>query len=117
MVRRSFSNSPLFRNMDASGVRTLISVIYHLPNFVKLFWRLLKDYRIPLWRKVIFLAAVIYAISPIDILPEARLKLFGYVDDVVIFIAGVRWFVTSCPQHVVAEHVQLITAGDKAARS
>lgn len=111
-----FTRSPIFQKMDASGFRVLLSVVCHLPSFISLYLRLLKDTRVAVWRKAAFLAAVFYALSPLDFIPDRFATVFGigYLDDVIVFIYATRWFITSAPRDVVAEHVQAIAEKDAA---
>jgi len=88
------------------GLRFLL----HLPNFVKLYWRLFHDRRVPLFPKVLLVAAIIYAVSPLDLMPDS-LVFIGWLDDVVILGLALRAFIPLCPAAVVREHVQLIDEG------
>jgi uncharacterized membrane protein YkvA (DUF1232 family) len=70
---------------------------------VRLTWRLLRDPRVPMWSKAIPVAAAIYVISPIDLIPGFIL-LLGQLDDLAIFVLGMRAFQHFAPDEVVAEH-------------
>jgi uncharacterized membrane protein YkvA (DUF1232 family) len=83
--------------------------IWHLPSFLKLYWRLFKDRRTPLRAKAILLASVFYVLSPFDLVPDLLLPLFGRLDDLAILILGARWFISLCPPDVVQEHVREIS--------
>ena len=63
-----------------------------------------------MWKKAVFLAAVFYAVSPLDFIPDrfATYFGFGYLDDVIVFVYATRWFIKTCPREVVAEHVNAI---------
>ena len=41
-----------------------------LPNMVVLLGRLLKDSRVPTAEKALFAAAIVYVISPLDLIPD-----------------------------------------------
>jgi len=90
----------------AKGLRFLL----HLPNFVKLYWRLLHDNRVSLFPKLLLAAAIIYAISPLDLMPDS-LVFIGWLDDIVLVALALRAFIPLCPRAVVREHVQLIDEG------
>ncbi len=94
---------------------------YHLPNFVKLAWRLFWDRRIPLYRKAVLvlfeilavLFAILYFINPLDF---DFLPVIGKVDDIIIgllaiSIPGAWLFIKLSPEHVVREHVERISSG------
>ena len=83
--------------------------LWHLPSFLKLYWRLFKDPRVSLRAKAILVAAVLYLLSPVDLLPDFLLPLLGRLDDLAILIVGARWFISLCPPDVVQEHVRAIS--------
>jgi uncharacterized membrane protein YkvA (DUF1232 family) len=65
--------------------------------------RLLRDPRVPIAAKVIFGAAVVYMLSPLDIVPD-WLPVLGQADDLVVLLAGVNLFLRACPKWLVEEH-------------
>jgi uncharacterized membrane protein YkvA (DUF1232 family) len=73
----------------------------------ELAWRLLWDERVPISAKILPLLTVAYLISPIDFLPDAMLGL-GQVDDLVIFMVGLRMFISLSPPDIVAEYQRLV---------
>jgi uncharacterized membrane protein YkvA (DUF1232 family) len=96
------------RGSDPTGpLRALV----HLPNFIKLYTRLFKDKRVPIFPKALVVAAIAYALSPIDILPDFAIPGVGYIDDVALIVLALRYFIPLCPRNVVDEHVQLIDEG------
>lgn len=86
----------------------LFRFIYYFPHFAKLYWRLFRDARVPLSLKLMLVGAVIYFISPIDIIPEIINPLFGIIDDVAIVSLALKYFIKLAPQDVVEEHVRQI---------
>ncbi|MBM3498461.1 MAG: DUF1232 domain-containing protein [Armatimonadetes bacterium] len=86
--------------------------LIHLPNFVRLYWRLLHDKRVPLFPKALLVAAIAYAISPIDLLSDFSLPIIGVLDDVALLGLAIRYFIPLCPRNVVEEHVKLIDGGE-----
>ena len=54
-----------------------------LPNMVKLLGRMLKDSGVPTAEKALFLAAIVYVISPIDLIPDL-FPFIGQVDDIYV---------------------------------
>jgi len=92
------------------GPQRLAKLFYHLPNFLKLFWRLLMDARIPLWSKLPLILLLLYVVSPIDLMPDFLFGL-GQIDDLVIVFLGLQLFVRLCPPEVVREHVRAIALG------
>jgi uncharacterized membrane protein YkvA (DUF1232 family) len=84
---------------------TVLSFVRHLPNFVRLFFRLLGDSRVGGFAKTLLIGAAVYAVSPLDFIPDL-FPMLGQVDDLTIFIMACRMFIQLSPKEVVAEHVQ-----------
>jgi uncharacterized membrane protein YkvA (DUF1232 family) len=59
------------------------SFLMFLPNMVVLLGRLLKDARVPTAEKALFLAAIVYVISPLDFIPDV-FPFIGQVDDLYV---------------------------------
>lgn len=76
----------------------------HLPNFVRLFVRLLADRCVSGFAKALLLASVVYAVSPMDFLPDL-MPVLGQMDDLTIFIMACRMFLHLCPRERVRLHV------------
>lgn len=81
----------------------------HLPDFVRLYWRLLHDRRVSIWPKALLVLSLVYVISPVDLLPDT-IPFVGEVDDLIVLIAACRLFIYLCPRAVVRQHVQAIDA-------
>ncbi len=88
----------------------IVRFLWHLPNFTKLYWRLLQDPRVPLRAKAIIAVAALYFISPLDLVPHLIYPFVGMVDDLVVAWIALKWFIASCPPEVVEEHVRRIDA-------
>lgn len=91
------------------GTRAL-RFLRHLPQFVRLYWRLLWDRRVSIWPKALLVLSVLYVLSPVDLIPDV-LPFIGEVDDLVVIIAVCRLFMYLCPREVVQEHVRRIDVG------
>ena len=70
---------------------------------LRLVWRLLQDSRISLFPKLIPFAALIYVVSPIDLIPDFVLGL-GQLDDVGIALLGIALFIEMCPRAIVDKY-------------
>jgi uncharacterized membrane protein YkvA (DUF1232 family) len=86
-------------------------IIFNLPKFIKLYYRLFQDRRVSIHLKVILILALVYIISPLDLIPDSLLPFFGYLDDLIILIAALRYFLKNSPPEVVKEHVEMIERG------
>jgi len=71
----------------------------------RLAWRLLWDYRVPAWTKLLPFIAMVYIISPIDFLPDWMLGL-GQLDDIGVLLLGVRLFTEVVPEEIVLQHLE-----------
>lgn len=75
-------------------------------------WRLMADRRVNLPNKIIPLLAVLYLISPVDIIPEVLLlpggplAAIGLLDDVGIIMLAMNFFINLAPSDVVREHLE-----------
>jgi uncharacterized membrane protein YkvA (DUF1232 family) len=102
-------SSPL-SSLKRAVLGRLIQIILYLPSFAKLFFRLIRDARVPLGPKMLLLLVLLYVVMPTDLLPDFLLGL-GQVDDLLVVFVGLRLFLRLCPKEVVREHVQAIAAG------
>ncbi len=92
-----------------SGRSRAIDVLFHLPNLIRLYWRLLRDPRVSVWPKAMLVGALAYVALPFDLIPDV-IPFLGEIDDLVIVIVAARWFMQWCPPEVVREHAQAIDA-------
>jgi uncharacterized membrane protein YkvA (DUF1232 family) len=92
------------------GWGRFFQLLVHLPSFLKLFLRLVKDPRVNLAPKLVVLGALAYLVLPTDLVPDFVPGL-GHADDVAVVLAGLKLFLRLCPPAVVQEHVKSIAAG------
>lgn len=88
-----------------------LRMLLHLPNFVRLYWRLFTDRRVSWLPKMILIAGVAYFVVPLDLIPDFPLVGLGQLDDIAVLIGALQLFVRMAPRRVVEEHVQLIDRG------
>ena len=98
---------------DPFGLRLLnplhlLRLLWHLPDFIKLFYRLFLDSRVPVYLKLLVIGSILYVISPVDFLPEFIMPFIGSLDDVIIIILAGKLFLSCAPRHIVMEHVTRI---------
>lgn len=74
-----------------------------LPNMLRLLGRLLKDARVPTAEKALFLAAIVYVISPLDFIPDV-FPFIGQVDDIYVVALTLLRLVNRTDERVVREH-------------
>lgn len=81
----------------------MTSFLMFLPNMVKLLGRLLKDARVPSAEKALFIAAIVYVISPIDLIPDI-FPFIGQVDDLYVVALTLLRLVNRTDESVVRQH-------------
>jgi uncharacterized membrane protein YkvA (DUF1232 family) len=75
----------------------------------RLILRLLGDRRVPIWPKLIIPATIAYILSPIDLLSDPILGL-GQLDDIAVFLIGLKLFIELCPSRIVREHLENLSS-------
>lgn len=88
----------------------LSRLVGYLPQFVRVFWRLMKDPRVPLLAKLVPVLALLLMMSP----PAMELDLVPILGEVGWLVVGVLAFkilVWLSPPEVVREHVSRIARG------
>ncbi len=103
-----------FEGMNAQQRSLLqtLRLLRHLPNFAKLYWRLVWDRRVPLLPKLVLVGAIAYIVSPIDLLPGDLATIIGLSDDLLVALLAGGLFIPMCPRWVVEEHVRRIDEED-----
>jgi uncharacterized membrane protein YkvA (DUF1232 family) len=76
--------------------------------FLRLVWRLIRDRRVSVFTKIIPLLALIYLISPYDLVGD-RIPVLGQFDDLIVITVLLLLFIAASPAHVVAD----LTIGKK----
>ncbi len=88
----------------------LTRLVAYLPQFVRLFWRLMIDDRVSVLAKMVpALAAALMFTPPaleLDLVP-----IIGELDWVLVGYLALKVFVWLCPPEVVREHVSRIARG------
>jgi len=100
-----------------SGLQETAGFLGGLLQQTRLAWRLLTDRRVPAWVKLIPVAALVYLLSPIDLLPDLMLPVLGELDDVAIILLALKMFVDLSPSNIVGNHMDELFGGRKRARA
>jgi hypothetical protein len=86
-------------------------VISHLPQFVRVFYRLMRDERVSVFAKIVpFLILALMLTPPameLDFVP-----IIGEIDWILAVYVALKVFVWLCPPDVVREHVGRIAHGE-----
>jgi len=82
--------------------RSLKEIAENLKNEVELYRRLSRDERIPKISKVFLGAAVLYLLSPIDLIPDV-IPVLGHLDDLIIIPLLLYLSLKFIPDDVIEE--------------
>lgn len=74
------------------------------PDLFVLLARLAKDKRVPLRSKSLALAAVLYFMTPLDIIPELFMGPVGYVDDIIFATLALNKMLVDVDEKIINEH-------------
>jgi len=75
---------------------------------LKLILRLIGDRRVNFLLKLLPIAAAIYVVSPVDLIPGAVIPFIGALDDAAVIWLGTTLFMSLCPDEVVQEHTNAL---------
>jgi uncharacterized membrane protein YkvA (DUF1232 family) len=75
---------------------------------LKLILRLIGDRRVNFLLKLLPIAAAIYVISPVDLIPGVVFPVIGALDDAAVIWLGTTLFVALCPDNIVQEHTNAL---------
>ena len=79
----------------------------------QLVWRLFKDREVPIYLKALPIGALVYLISPLDILPDFIFPpIVGQLDDFTALLAAGKLFIELSPKHVLEKHLAEIRGTD-----
>jgi uncharacterized membrane protein YkvA (DUF1232 family) len=79
----------------------LTGTVGRLPRYLKLARDLFGDEQIPTRRKALLGAALVYTVSPIDLVPGV-IPVAGQLDDLAVLLLGVRQALAACPPEAAA---------------
>ena len=89
----------------------LSRLVMYLPQFVRLFYRLITDERVPMLAKMVPWMGLLLMVTPpaleLDMIP-----IVGELDWILIGYLSLKVFIWLCPPDVVREHVSQIGRGE-----
>lgn len=77
---------------------------------LRLAWRLMREPRVSMAIKAIPLLALLYVVSPIDVIPDF-LPVIGQIDDIGLLLVAVKLFLKFCPSSAASFHTAAIADG------
>ena len=104
LVLRSFLRMQLLNPLRVRGM------LAYLPQFFRVFWRLMTDPRVSFLAKVVPPLGLMLLITPpaleLDLVP-----IIGELDWLLIGYLSLKLFIWMCPPDVVREHVAQVARG------
>lgn len=89
--------------MIAGRRLSVARLVRSVPDLLALLRGLLRDPRVPRRSKLWVGLAIVWVLSPIDLIPEF-LPVIGPLDDIVVVVLVLRHLVRSTPPAVIQEH-------------
>lgn len=83
--------------------RRMKNLLMFLPNMLHLCASLMTDARVPRTEKLLFAGAIIYAIAPLDLIPD-MIPFVGQVDDLYLIALTLLRLINRTDERVVREH-------------
>ena len=101
-LQRVNSAKPKRREKSESKNRMKNALMF-LPNMVKLLGKMMTDGRVPVAEKALFIGAIVYVISPIDLIPDV-FPFIGQVDDLYVVALVLLRLINRTDEAVVREN-------------
>lgn len=83
--------------------RRMKNLLMFLPNMLHLCGRLMTDARVPRTEKLLFAGAILYAITPLDFVPD-MIPFVGQIDDAYLIALTLLRLIGRTNERVVREH-------------
>jgi hypothetical protein len=92
------------------GPLQMRGLIMFLPQFVRVFYRLMRDERMSVFAKAVPLLGVLALIS-LPLLELDFIPIIGELDWILVGFICIKIFIWLCPPDVVREHVSNVARG------
>ncbi len=83
--------------------RTVLGAIREIPHYLRLLWGLARDPRVAVVDKLLVVAAAVYVISPIDVIPDF-IPFLGQIDDIYLIVLAMQRMVSRAGRPVLRDH-------------
>jgi len=83
----------------------LALMLLNMTGIPRLVFRLILDRRVPIRTKLIPVVALVYLVSPFDIVHD-MIPALGRIDDLIAIVLGILLFLVAAPYDVVVEHIR-----------
>ena len=81
-------------------------------KFARLVWRLTFDKRVSIFLRALVPLAILYALSPLDLIPD-RVPILGRFDDLLILGLALLILIKGARPDIVDEHLDRVPASDR----
>ena len=81
-------------------------------KFVVLVWRLTFDKRVTIFLRMLVPLAIVYVISPVDLLRD-RVPIIGRFDDLIVFGLALLFLTKLAPPAIINEHMGVEPKSDR----
>ena len=102
-ARRVLEEDDVPQRPRTGAKRTVIYYIRQLPAYIRLLGGLLIDKRVAVFDKLIVAGAIVYIVSPIDLIPDF-IPFFGEIDDLFILVLALQHLVNNAGRRVLLDH-------------
>ena len=79
--------------------KKLVAFVALFRHDARVLWHAVRHPDAPRWLKPAVVGLIVYAISPIDLIPDV-IAVFGLADDVILIPLAVRQIIRRLPPHV-----------------
>ena len=87
-----------------AGARSrMANLLLFIPNMLVLCWRLMVDSRVPAKERLLVAGAIVYALVPLDFIPD-MLPFIGQIDDAYLIALSLLRLMTVTDPRVVRQH-------------
>lgn len=86
-------------------------VMAQLPMYARLVWGVFRDHRTPLHLKALLAAALVYVVTPVDLIPDF-IPIIGTADDLTVLLLVLDLFLSTAPKAVRDEHLSRAQTGE-----
>ena len=91
------------RSKRRGAGRTVLHAIRQIPAYLRLLVGLLFDSRVAPIDKLLVVGAIVYVISPIDLIPDV-IPFFGEIDDLFVLTLALQHLVAHADEEVLLDH-------------
>jgi len=84
----------------------LTPVIKRMPAYIKLAWALYREPSIGKKQKTVLGMGVLYAVSPIDLIP-GFIPVLGQLDDIIVALTSLKMVLKGLPEDTLAHYREL----------